>query len=108
MKIFTIGFTRSSAEHFFTRLKESTAQRLVDVWLNNVSQLAGACLLCSEATPHHCHRRLVAEYLRDQWRDVNIVHLQEGGSGCASQGVCVRRPSCIACGRASGAHPPAR
>lgn len=26
-----------------------------------------ACLLCSEAQPHHCHRRLVAEYLRDTW-----------------------------------------
>jgi uncharacterized protein (DUF488 family) len=143
MKIYTIGFTRSSAEHFFTRLKESKAQRLVDVRLNNVSQLAGfakrddlryfahqlcnvayehnlalaptaqmladyrsghggwdayaagfrqlmaqrrieqidrdqlagACLLCSEDTPHHCHRRLVAEYLRDKWRDVEIVHL---------------------------------
>ncbi len=35
----------------------------------------GACLLCSEATPHHCHRRLVAEYLRDKWGDVDIQHL---------------------------------
>ncbi|MDB5936333.1 MAG: hypothetical protein JWQ01_3677 [Massilia sp.] len=143
MKIYTIGFTKSSAEHFFTRLKEAKAARLVDVRLNNVSQLAGfakrddlryfaqqlcgigyehklalapttemlaayrsghgewdayatsfrqlmaqrrieqmdreqlagACLLCSEDQPHHCHRRLVAEYLRDKWRDVEIVHL---------------------------------
>ena len=37
--------------------------------------LEGACLLCSEATPHHCHRRLVAEYLNDQWGNVNIRHL---------------------------------
>jgi uncharacterized protein (DUF488 family) len=29
--------------------------------------LDGACLLCSEATPHHCHRRLVCEYLNDKW-----------------------------------------
>jgi uncharacterized protein (DUF488 family) len=29
--------------------------------------LDGACLLCSEATPHHCHRRLVCEYLNDRW-----------------------------------------
>jgi uncharacterized protein (DUF488 family) len=29
--------------------------------------LDGACLLCSEATPHHCHRRLVCDYLNDQW-----------------------------------------
>ncbi len=34
-----------------------------------------ACLLCSEATPHHCHRRLVAEYLGDRWGNVDIVHL---------------------------------
>lgn len=27
----------------------------------------GACLLCSEATPHHCHRRLVCEYLNGRW-----------------------------------------
>lgn len=37
--------------------------------------IAGACLLCSEATPHHCHRRLVAEYLREKWGDVDIQHL---------------------------------
>ncbi|MBT9137463.1 MAG: hypothetical protein DDT34_02555 [Firmicutes bacterium] len=37
--------------------------------------IAGACLLCSEATPHHCHRRLVAEYLRGKWDDVDIQHL---------------------------------
>lgn len=37
--------------------------------------VAGACLLCSEATPHHCHRRLVAEYLREKWGDVDIQHL---------------------------------
>jgi uncharacterized protein (DUF488 family) len=35
----------------------------------------GGCLLCSEATPHHCHRRLVAEYLQKKWRDVEVVHL---------------------------------
>ena len=27
----------------------------------------GACLLCSEAMPHHCHRRLVCEYLNRKW-----------------------------------------
>jgi hypothetical protein len=41
MKIFTIGFTKKSAETFFTRLKEAGVRRLVDVRLNNVSQLAG-------------------------------------------------------------------
>jgi uncharacterized protein (DUF488 family) len=37
--------------------------------------LADGCLLCSEDKPHHCHRRLVAEYLREHWGDVEIVHL---------------------------------
>src|SRR5882762_11751369 len=41
MKIFTIGFTKKNAEDFFTRLKKSGAKRVVDVRLNNVSQLAG-------------------------------------------------------------------
>ena len=37
--------------------------------------LTGSCLLCSEAKPHHCHRRLVAEYLRDKLGNINIHHL---------------------------------
>lgn len=37
--------------------------------------LAGGCMLCSEPTPEHCHRRLVAEYLRGKWNDVEIRHL---------------------------------
>jgi uncharacterized protein (DUF488 family) len=144
MRILTIGFTQKSAQTFFSLLGTSGAKRVVDVRLNNVSQLAGftkkddlryflraicgmdyvhlsllaptqeildaykkekgdwavyekaflelmsaraieialdkgtlsgACLLCSETTPEHCHRRLVAEYLRDKWGDVEIVHL---------------------------------
>ncbi len=34
-----------------------------------------AALLCSEAKPDQCHRRLVAEYLRSHWPDVDVVHL---------------------------------
>ena len=34
-----------------------------------------ACLLCSEQTADHCHRRLVAEYLKEKWGDLEIVHL---------------------------------
>lgn len=144
MKLFTIGFTKKSAEDFFQRMEREHVEKLVDVRLNNVSQLAGfavakpgyldyiagrhdiayehrpelaptkdildeykknkgewstyekkflklmaqrrieeidkaeldgGCLLCSEDKPHHCHRRLVAEYLRDKWNDVEIKHL---------------------------------
>lgn len=41
MRIFTIGFTQKTAEHFFETLRSSGARRVVDVRLNNVSQLAG-------------------------------------------------------------------
>jgi len=40
MKLFTIGFTKKSAEQFFTSLASAGVKRLVDVRLNNVSQLA--------------------------------------------------------------------
>ena len=33
------------------------------------------CLLCSEATPDKCHRRLVAERLARAWPGVDVVHL---------------------------------
>ncbi len=144
MKIFTIGFTKKSAEQFFDSLQTAGVKRVVDVRLNNVSQLSGfakkndleyflkqicgmgythlpslaptkdildaykkergswetyerdfidlmaarkienaieqetledACLLCSEDKPHYCHRRLVAEYLREYWGNVEIEHL---------------------------------
>ncbi len=144
MRVFTIGFTQTSAEHFFSRLQQAKVKKMLDVRLNNVSQLAGfakrddlryflravasidyehrtelaptqpmldaykkekspwadyerrflelmaarkieetvprealdgACLLCSEDTAHQCHRRLVVEYLRGKWGDLDIVHL---------------------------------
>ncbi len=36
--------------------------------------LDGACLLCSEDKPHHCHRRLVCEYLNEKWNGALSVH----------------------------------
>ncbi len=41
MKIYTIGFTKKTAEQFFTKIKNNNIQVLVDVRLNNQSQLAG-------------------------------------------------------------------
>ncbi len=144
MKLYTIGFTKTTAESFFTRLANAGVKKVIDVRLNNISQLSGfakkddlryflkaicqieyehrpelaptqdmldeykkrrgawatyeegflelmaqrkveetiprstidqACLLCSEAKPHHCHRRLVAEYLKQKWGGLEIVHL---------------------------------
>jgi len=41
MEIFSIGFTKTTAEDFFGRLKTNDIERLLDVRLNNRSQLAG-------------------------------------------------------------------
>jgi len=142
--VFTIGFAKKSARQFFDILQQAGVRKVIDVRLNNVSQLAGftkkedlayfldaicsigyehrpelapakeildgykkksldwsqyeerfralmverqvetllepgdldhACLLCSEPKPDKCHRRLVAEYLRGKWGNVNIRHL---------------------------------
>ncbi|MBW1956619.1 MAG: DUF488 domain-containing protein [Deltaproteobacteria bacterium] len=39
--LFTIGFTRKSAEEFFTRLQKANVRRVLDIRLNNTNQLAG-------------------------------------------------------------------
>ena len=41
MEVYTIGFTQKSAAQFFDTLKRAGIKRLLDVRLNNVSQLAG-------------------------------------------------------------------
>ena len=144
--IYTIGFTRKTAEEFFGLLGEAGVERLIDIRLHNRSQLAGfakqgdlawfarelagidylhvpelaptqelfdafkkhggcwevfeagfrqlmderqayqqldrellrgsPCFLCSEASPEHCHRRLVAEGLAATEPGLRVVHLQ--------------------------------
>lgn len=148
MKLYTIGFTKKNAEQFFSLLEKAQITTLLDIRLNNVSQLAGytkrddlcfflkkilnvkyihsiklaptkqilddfksnkiswekyeieyyklleernikslfptivdfnkdtICLLCSEEKPTHCHRRLLAEYLkRNLSQNIEIIHL---------------------------------
>ena len=145
MNVYTIGFTEKNAKTFFSLIKNSGVQRVVDVRLNNVSQLSGfakrndlvyflkelcdvdyihvpeltptklildsyknkeitwdiyeekftnlmsqrniehtldkrilddGCLLCSEHLPHHCHRRIVVDYLNKHWGMVlKVTHL---------------------------------
>ena len=41
MEIYSIGFTQSTAKQFFGTLKSAGVRRLLDVRLNNTSQLAG-------------------------------------------------------------------
>lgn len=40
-KIYTIGFAQTTAKDFFNQIKASKVKKLIDVRLNNVSQLAG-------------------------------------------------------------------
>jgi uncharacterized protein (DUF488 family) len=41
MEIYSIGFTQKSASQFFDTLKSNGIERLLDIRLNNTSQLAG-------------------------------------------------------------------
>lgn len=145
MEVYTIGFAQKTAEEFFGALRRVDIKHLIDVRLNNTSQLAGytkardlpfflrelcgieyhyepllapsraildtfkkkkgswqeyenqflmlmeqrkveeripqslldmpTVLLCSEAKPQHCHRRLVLEYLHNKWGGLKIIHL---------------------------------
>ncbi|MBU1667802.1 DUF488 domain-containing protein [bacterium] len=143
MNISTIGFAQKSAEEFFTLLTDNGVKKLIDIRLNNKSQLAGFAnakhlpyflklhnigyeykpelapskellngykdksinweeyikvynkilidrdiiknisinewdnivLLCSEPTAKQCHRRLMAEYLAQNFENIKIKHL---------------------------------
>ena len=57
-------------DRFQALLREREIEQRLDP-----ADLNDSCLLCSEAKPDRCHRRLVAEYLRDHWQDVEIAHL---------------------------------
>ncbi len=39
--LYTIGFTKKSAEKFFSLLKKADVKKIVDIRINNASQLAG-------------------------------------------------------------------
>ena len=60
MEIYTIGFTQTTAEHFFGRLKAAGVQRLLDVRLNNSSQLAGFAK--AKDLPYFLHELVGATY----------------------------------------------
>lgn len=66
---------RSDWETYQTRFFALMKERKIEERLNP-DFFNRACLLCSEATPHHCHRRLVCEYLNERWGGVlTISHL---------------------------------
>lgn len=41
VKLFTIGFTKKSAREFFSKLEQAQIKRILDIRLNNSSQLTG-------------------------------------------------------------------
>ena len=51
-------------------------QRLISSKLSGID-VDNGCLLCSEDKPHNCHRRLLAEYLKQQWlnQKTDINHI---------------------------------
>jgi uncharacterized protein (DUF488 family) len=47
------------------RIEESVARDVIEQ----------GCLLCSEHKPHHCHRRLVVDYLQKRWGGLERMDL---------------------------------
>jgi len=61
----------SYEQQFCELLKKREIEKRIDPVI-----MDGACLLCSEAKPDYCHRRLVAEYLQQHWKtEIQIEHL---------------------------------
>jgi uncharacterized protein YeaO (DUF488 family) len=57
------------------RFLELMRERRVEEALDRKLFGAPTVLLCSEARPEHCHRRLVLEYLDRAWGGIRAVHL---------------------------------
>lgn len=66
---------RGSWHDYEVAFLELMKQRGIESRLDRALFDGPTVLLCSEATAERCHRRLVLEYLRDHWGDLEIVHL---------------------------------
>ena len=64
------GSWQDYERRFLDLMSQREIERNVDPQI-----IDNSCLLCSEDKPHHCHRRLVAEYLKQHWGKVEIRHL---------------------------------
>jgi uncharacterized protein (DUF488 family) len=63
-------------DRYVGRFEALMDERGIPAALDRASfETQSSCLLCSEPTPEHCHRRLVAERIARAWPDVEIVHL---------------------------------
>ncbi len=65
IKLFTIGFTRKSAEAFFTALSGAGVKRVIDIRLSNSSQLAGFA------------KRDDLQYFLKNLCDIDYMHIPE-------------------------------
>lgn len=67
--------SKGSWEEYEVLFRKLMEEREIEKRLSPELFAAPAVLLCSEATPENCHRRLVAEYLQERWGSINIHHL---------------------------------
>jgi uncharacterized protein (DUF488 family) len=56
---------------FLNLLRERRVEETLDRGLFDIPTV----LLCSEAGPERCHRRLILEYLDQEWGGIRAVHL---------------------------------
>lgn len=50
-------------------------RRAEEIGRELLARYRAPCLLCSEPSADHCHRRLIAEYWNNHLGDIAIVHL---------------------------------
>jgi len=55
--------------------KEVLHEQIVHRFQEAADGLYAVCLLCSEESADRCHRRLLAEYLKEHLRDIQVEHL---------------------------------
>ena len=61
---------------YSARFTSLMAERQVQAVAEDIfSRYSAPCLLCYEASPEHCHRRLVAEWWATHMPDLTITHL---------------------------------
>ena len=63
-------------DRYLRHFRPLIAERAIETVAADVlGRYRNPCLLCSEATPEQCHRRLVAEYWQKQTPGLEIKHL---------------------------------
>lgn len=66
-----INWIQYEEEFSLTMFKRNVDKHIRDQY----SHMDNICLLCSEPTAHQCHRRLVADLFKEQFHNLEIIHL---------------------------------